>query len=132
MLQLRSPMLLATAGNIPFYWVAWEEAKYAPDNLPGALDSVEKEIDAFNKVLEGQGDLCALVASRGTTLLFEKVGCTHLKSVNKPTFNISLADLAGMSTEAISVGNKSVTQIWTEGGREIAGDEARALHNKVC
>jgi hypothetical protein len=39
------------------------EDKYTPDDLPGALEWVEREIDAFDEVMEGQGDLCALVAS---------------------------------------------------------------------
>jgi hypothetical protein len=34
-----------------------------------------------------------------------------------------------MSTEAISVGNKFITQIWMKGGREVVGDEMRALFN---
>ena len=33
--------------------------------------------------------------------------------------------------EARSVGNRCITHIWTKGGREIAGDEERALINKV-
>jgi hypothetical protein len=111
--------------------VASKEAKYKPDDLPRVLEWVEKEIDAFDKVMEGQGDFCALVASRGTAAIFEKARCTHLKSVNKPTFNISPYDLNGMSTKAISVGNIFVTQIWTKGGREVAGGEARALLNEV-
>jgi hypothetical protein len=111
---------------------ASKEVKYASDDLHGALGWVEKEIDAFDEVMEGQGDFCALVVSQGTNVVFEKVGCTHLKSINKPTFDISLADLAEMSTEAINVGNRFVTQIWTKGGREVAGDEVRALLNEVC
>jgi hypothetical protein len=111
--------------------VASKEAKHTPDDLPGVLEWVEKEIDAFDEVMEGQGDLCALVASRGTAAIFEKARCTHLKTVNKPSFDFPPSDLNGMSTEAISVGNKFVTQIWTKGGREVAGGEARALLNEV-
>jgi hypothetical protein len=47
----------------------------------------------FGEVMEGQGDFCALVASRGTAAIFEKARCTHLKSVNKPNFDISPAYL---------------------------------------
>lgn len=56
---------------------------------------------------------------------------THLKSINKSTFNISPSDLNRMPTKARSVGNRFVTKIWTKGGREVDGDEARALLNKV-
>jgi hypothetical protein len=71
------------------------------------------------------------VATRGTATAFAKAGCNHLKVVNKPTFDLSSSDLVDIPTEARSVGNTFITQIWTKGGREIAGDEARALINKV-
>jgi hypothetical protein len=79
----------------------------------------------------GHGDFCALVAACGTSTAFAKAGCNHLKTVNKPTFNLSPSDLVNILTETRSVGNRFITQIWTKGGREIAGDEARALINKV-
>jgi hypothetical protein len=60
-----------------------------------------------------------------------KAGFTHLKSVNKHTFNISPPQLNEMPAKARSVGNIFVTQIWMKGGREVAGDEARALLNEV-
>lgn len=112
--------------------VASEEIKYAPEHLPGALGWVEGEVDAIGEVMEGQGHFCVLVASRGTAAIFEKAGCTHLKSINKPNFDISPADLTEMSTEAVCVGNRFVTQIWAKGGKKVAHDEARALQNEVC
>lgn len=63
-------------------------------------------------------------------LFFEKAGCTHLKAVNKPKFNISADDLAIVSTKAYIVGNKFITQIWSKGGRETAGDEDRRFWMK--
>jgi hypothetical protein len=82
--------------------------------------------------MKGQGDFCTLFATHGTTYIFEKAGCTHLKLVNKPNFDISVDDLATMSTEAYIVGNKFISQIWSKGGREIVGDEARPLLDEVC
>jgi hypothetical protein len=38
------------------------ELKYGPDDLSGAVGWV-KEVDAFDAVMEGQCDFCALVAS---------------------------------------------------------------------
>ena len=81
--------------------------------------------------MAGQGDFCALVAAGGTDAIFAKAGCNHLKNVNKPTFNISPADLENIPSEAQSVGNIFVTQIWTKGGRELAGNEARAFLDEV-
>jgi hypothetical protein len=71
------------------------------------------------------------VAARGTTVAFAKARCNHLKVVNKPTFSLSPSDLVNILPKARSVGNIFITQIWTKGGREIAGDEAQALINKV-
>jgi hypothetical protein len=64
--------------------------------------------------MEEHGDFCALVAARGTTNIFAKAGRKHLRDVNKPTFAISLADLANIPAEARSKGNRFITQIWAK------------------
>jgi hypothetical protein len=71
------------------------------------------------------------VASRGTTATFAKTGCNHVRIDNKPTFCLSPSDLVNILAEARSVGNIFITQIWAKGCREIAGDEARVLLDKV-
>jgi hypothetical protein len=107
------------------------EEKYFVDDIPKALEFVEKEINEFDEVMEGRGDFCALVAARGTTTIFAKTGCKHLRDVNKPTFTISLDDLENIPSEARSMGNRFITQIWAKGGQELAENEAWALHDKV-
>jgi hypothetical protein len=72
------------------------------------------------------GDLCALLASRCTAVAFMNAGCTHGKIVNRPNFGLSLADLTDIPSLARSIGNRFITQIWTKGGRNLAGDEARS------
>jgi hypothetical protein len=67
-----------------------------------------------------------------TANIFAKVGCKHLRDVNKPTFAISLADIKNIPSEAQSKGNRFITQIWVKGGQELAGNEARALLDEVC
>ena len=67
------------------------------------------------------------MASRGTAVAFMKAGCTHGKTVNKPMFSLSPTDLVDIPSEARSIGNRFITQIWAKGGRELAGDEARNL-----
>jgi hypothetical protein len=107
------------------------EKNYSTEDIPKALDFMEKEINEFDKVMEGHGDFCALVASRGTTNILTKVGCKHLRDVNKSTFAISPADLVNIPAEARSKGNRFIAQIWAKGGREATGDEARALLSEV-
>jgi hypothetical protein len=100
--------------------------KFTPstEDIPGAFNHIENKVKALDEVISGHGDFCALVASRGTTE-FMKAGCTHAKTVNKPTFNLSMSDIVDILAEARSIGNRFITQIWAKGGRELAGDEAR-------
>jgi hypothetical protein len=108
-----------------------EETSLSAEDIPGALDCIEKEVDVLDKVITGHGDFCALVASRGTTAVFIKAGCNHAKAVNRPNFNLSTSDLVDIPTEARSIGNRFITQIWAEGRRELAGDEARKLLDTI-
>jgi phage FluMu protein Com len=45
-------------------------------------------------------DFCALVASRGPAAAFMKAGCTHAKTVNKTTSNLSTSDIVDIPAEA--------------------------------
>jgi hypothetical protein len=92
------------------------------DIAPSARDisdtfkRIENKVDALDEVIAGHGDFCALLASRGTTAAFLKAGCTHAKTVNKPTFSLLSSDLINIPGEARSIGNRFITQIWAEGG----------------
>jgi hypothetical protein len=82
-------------------------------------------------VIVGHGDFCALLASRVTAAAFLKAGCTHAKTVNRPTFTLLPSDLIDIPSEARSIRNRFITQIWAKGARELAGDEARSLLKPV-
>jgi hypothetical protein len=103
-----------------------EKFKPSVEDLPGTFDHIEGEVDALNEVIAGHGDLCALLASRGTAVAFTKAGCTHGTIVNRPNFSLSPADLNDIPGLARSIGNRFVTQIWAKGGRNLVGDEARS------
>jgi hypothetical protein len=102
--------------------------KFSPlaEDLPGAFEHIEGEIDDLDEIIAGHGDFCALVASRGTVVAFLKSGCTHGNIVNRPNFSLSLADLVGIPNLARNIGNRFIKLIWTKGGRSIAGVEARS------
>jgi hypothetical protein len=108
-----------------------EEIAPSAEDIPKTFEHIENEVDALDEVITGHGDFCALLASRGTTAAFFKVGCTHAKTVNKSNFSLSPSDLVNIPGEARSIGNRFITQIWAKGGRELAGDEARKLLNSV-
>jgi hypothetical protein len=102
--------------------------KFSPliEDLLGAFEHIEGEVDALDEIIAGHGDFCALVASRGTTVAFLKSGCTHGKIVNRPNFSLSPADLIDIPSLARSIGNKFIKLVWTKGGRSLAGDEAQS------
>ena len=110
---------------------ASKEVTPSIEDIPGALDHIENGVEALDEVITRHGGLCALVASRGTTADFMKAGCNHVRVVNRPNFGLSPSDLVDIPAEARSIGNIFITQIWAMGGRELAGDDARSLLNKV-
>jgi hypothetical protein len=96
------------------------------EDLLGAFEHIEGEVDALDEIIAGHGDFYALVASRGTAVAFLRSGCTHGKIVNRPNFSLPPADLIDIPSLARSIGNRFIKLVWTKGGRSIAGDEARS------
>jgi DNA repair exonuclease SbcCD ATPase subunit len=105
-----------------------EEIDPSAEDIAGAFEHIENEVEALDEVITRHKDLCALVDSRDTTASFMKVGCYHAKTVNKTIFNLSTSDLVDIPAEARSKGNRFIT---AKDGRELAGDEARKLLNSV-
>jgi hypothetical protein len=101
------------------------------ENLPSTIEYIEGEVDALDEVIAGHADFCALLASRDTATAFLKAGCMHRKIVNRPNFSLSPADLVDIPSLARSIGNRFMTQIWVNGGRKMAGDEARSHRKPV-
>jgi hypothetical protein len=126
MSRLRQPVR-ATAEAV-FNSVGASSEKFEPsvEDLPGTFEHIEGEVDALDEVIARHGDFYALLASRGTTIAFMKTSCTHGKIMNRPNFSLSPADLNDIPSLARSIGNRFITQIWTKGGRDLAGDEARS------
>jgi DNA repair exonuclease SbcCD ATPase subunit len=110
---------------------ASEEVTPSSKDIPGALEHIEKEVEALDEVITRHRDFYALVASRGMTAAFMKVGCNHVRTVNRPNFGLSPSNLVDIPSKARSIGNRFITQIWAKCGRELAGDEAQNLLNKV-
>jgi hypothetical protein len=110
---------------------ASEEITPSAKNILGALEHIEKEVEALDEVITRHEDFCALVASGGIAATFMKAECNHMRAVNGPNHGLSPSDLVDIPTEARSIGNRFITQIWEKGGHELAGDEARNLLNKI-
>jgi hypothetical protein len=111
-----------------FHSIGASSDKFTPstENLPSTLEYIEGEVDALDEVIAGHADFCALLASRGIATAFLKAGCTHGKIVNRSNFSLSPTDLVDIPSLTRSIGNRFMTQIWVNGGRKMAGDEARS------
>jgi hypothetical protein len=96
-----------------FNSVGASSEKFDPsvEDLPRTFEHIEGEVDALYEVIDGHGDFCALLASRGTAVAFMKSGCTHGKIVNRPNFSLSPVDLIDIPSLARSIGNRFITQI---------------------
>jgi hypothetical protein len=105
---------------------SYEKFHPSTEDMPGALEHIEDEIDDLDEIIAGHGDFCALVASQGRAVAFLKSGCEHGKVVNKPNFSLSPADLDNIPNLARSISNRFIKLVWTKGGRSMAGDEARS------
>jgi hypothetical protein len=116
---------------IQFSWSCIRRTSLSARDIPEALECTEKEVDVLDEVITGHGDFCAPVASRGIAVAFIKAGCNHAKAVNRLNFNLSSSDLVDIPTEARSIRNRFITQIWAKGRRELAGDEAQKLLDTV-
>jgi uncharacterized protein YukE len=108
-----------------------EDIAPSSEDISNTFQHIENEVDALDEVIAGHGDFYALLASRSTADAFLKAGYTHVKTVNRPTFSMSLTYLIDIPSEARRIGNRFITQIWAKGGRELAGDEARNLLKPV-
>jgi hypothetical protein len=111
-----------------FHSVGASSEKFIPsaEDLPKTFEHIEGEMDELDEVIAGHGDFCAWVASRGTAAAFLKASCDHGKIVNRPNFTLSPSILDDIPDLARSISNRFVKMIWTKGGREKAGDEARS------
>jgi hypothetical protein len=53
-------------------------------------------------------------------LLLEKASCEHAKVVIQPEFSVSAIDIKEPSAEATALSGKFYSEVWINGGREIA------------
>jgi hypothetical protein len=61
----------------------------------------------------------------GGTSILEKVGCEHVKAVAQSGFVFSVDDNKDPSAEASALGGKFYSEVWMEGGCEIADEAIR-------
>jgi hypothetical protein len=86
----------------------------------GVIEWMSGETEAFEEILSDRGDVCAFSGARGVSAILEKAGCNHVKTLAQAEAAFSVEDMKDPSTEASSLGGKFFTDIWENGGREMA------------
>jgi hypothetical protein len=86
---------------------------------------IEGEIEAFAEALTGRGDFCACVCAQGAVSLLEKAGIEHVKAVIQLDFLVSATNIKEPSTEAAALSGKFYSDVWVNGGQEIANEDFR-------
>jgi hypothetical protein len=99
--------------------------------LLGALKRIVEEVDAFKDVMSTQGDFCAMVASHGTTSILEITGCTHVKTLGKVNFGISIDEMTPPTRDYLNVAIRFITLLWRKGEKEIVEAKSRKHMDEV-
>jgi hypothetical protein len=86
----------------------------------GVIEWISGEAEAFEEILSDRGDVCGFSGARGVSAILEKAGCNHVKTLAQAEAAFSADNTKDPSTEASLLGGKFFTDIWENGGREMA------------
>jgi hypothetical protein len=86
----------------------------------GVIEWISGEAKAFEEILSDRGDVCAFSSARGVSAILEKACCNHVKTLAQAEDAFSVDDTKDLSAEASLMGGKFFTDIWENGGREMA------------
>jgi hypothetical protein len=101
------------------------EENFIRGDAEGPVEWISHEAEAFEEILNGRGDICAFSGARGIATILERKGCDHVKSLAQSEAALSSEDIKDPSAEASLVGGKFFTDIWENGGREMAQEILR-------
>jgi hypothetical protein len=88
----------------------------------GVIDWISKEAEAFEEIFSDRGDICAFAGARGVAAILKKAGCDHVKATAQTEAAFSTDDTKDPSAEATLVGRKFYSNVWVNGGRELANE----------
>jgi hypothetical protein len=91
----------------------------------GPIEWISHEAEAFEEILNSRGDMCAFSGARGIAIILERKSCEHVKFLAQSEAALSSEGIKDPSAEASLVGGKFFTDIWDNGGREMAQEIIR-------
>ena len=98
------------------------EEKFIQGDPEGVIDWINGDVEAFEEILSDRGDICAFSGARGIAAILEKAGCDHVKAAAQAEASFSIDDTKDPSAEATLVGGKFYSDVWVNGGRELANE----------
>jgi hypothetical protein len=96
------------------------EENFTRGNPEGPIEWISHEAEAFEEILNSHRDICAFSGARGIATILERKGCEHVKFLAQFETALSSEDIKDPSAEASLVGGKFFTDVWDNGGREMA------------
>ena len=106
------------------------EEKFIRGDPEGVIDWISEEAKSFEKILSDHGDICAFAGARGVAAILEKAGCDHVKATAQTEAAFSTNDIKDPSAKATLVGGKFYSDVWVNGGREMANEIIKKNENK--
>jgi hypothetical protein len=101
------------------------EENFIRGDPEGSIEWISQAVEAFEEILNSRGDICAFSDARGIATILERKGCDHVKFLAQSEAALSSEDIKDPSAEASLVGGKFFTDIWDNGGREMAQEIIR-------
>jgi hypothetical protein len=98
------------------------EENFIRGDPEGVIYWINGEAEAFEQILGNRRDICAFSNARGIEAILEKAGCDHVKAAAEAEVAFSIDNIQNPSAEATSVGGKFYSDIWVNGGRELANE----------
>jgi hypothetical protein len=107
------------------------EESFIRGNPEGIIDWIRREAEAFEEILNDRRDICAFSGARGIAAILEKAGCDHVKAVAQAEAAFSTDDTKDPSAEATLVGGKFYSDVWVNGGRDLANKIIKKNENET-
>jgi hypothetical protein len=98
------------------------EEKFIRGDPEGFIDWIGEEAEAFEEFLSDRGDICAFANAWGVAAILEKAACDHVKATAQTKAIFTTDDTKDPSAEATLVGGKFYSNVWINGGREMANE----------
>jgi hypothetical protein len=98
------------------------EENFIRGDPEGVIEWISSFAEAFEEILNDRWDICAFSGARGIAAILEKAGCDHVKTTAQAEAAFSIDDTKDPSAEATLMGGKFYSDVWVNGGRELADD----------